>query len=100
MGLFSSPNMNAVMSSVDEKYAAHASASQITVRGIGQTLSLTIVTLVFGWVMGTLVLSSQYSDMIVESSQIICLICAVACVIAVITSVIGIRLDKNTDSSL
>lgn len=100
MGLFSSPNMNAIMSSVDEKYAAHASAAQITVRGIGQTMSLTIVTLVFGWVMGGLALSAQYSDMIVESSQIICIICAVACILAVITSVLGIRLEKNTDSSL
>lgn len=95
MGLFSSPNMNAIMSSIDDKYAAHASASQLTMRGIGQTMSLSIVTVVFAWVMGGLALSSKYADMIVHASQIVSVICAVACVIAVITSVVGLKFDNN-----
>ena len=95
MGLFSSPNMNAIMSSIDERYAAHASASQLTMRSIGQTLSLSIVTVVFGWVMGNLALSTQYADMIVQSSQIISMICAVACIIAVIASIVGLKFDKT-----
>lgn len=47
MGLFSSPNMNAIMSSVPPKYAPTASASQATMRTIGQTMSLGLLTLVF-----------------------------------------------------
>ena len=94
MGLFSSPNMNAIMSAIDQKYAAHASASQLTMRGVGQTLSLSVLTLVFAWVMGSLQLSSQYADLIVQASQIVCIICGAACVIAVIASVIGLKYDK------
>ena len=91
MGLFSSPNMNAIMSSVPPKDAPTASASQATMRTIGQTMSLGLLTLVFAWVMGNLKLSPQYAGMIVQSSQIICTICAAACILAIFASLVGIR---------
>lgn len=91
MGLFSSPNMNAIMSSVPPKDAPTASASQATMRTIGQTMSLGLLTLVFAWVMGSLKLAPQYASMIVQASQTICLICTVACVLAVFASLVGIR---------
>jgi len=91
MGLFSSPNMNAIMSSVPPKDAPTASASQATMRTIGQTMSLGLLTLVFAWVMGNLELSTKYAGMIVQSSQIICGICTVACIIAIFASLVGVR---------
>lgn len=94
-GLFSSPNMNAIMSSVDEKYAGHASASQLTMRAIGQTVSLSLLTLVFAWVMGSLSIATEHSSLIVQSSQIICIICAIACVLAVIFSLSGLKLENK-----
>lgn len=94
-GLFSSPNMNAIMSSVDEKYAGHASASQLTMRAIGQTVSLSLLTLVFAWVMGSLSIATEHSSLIVQSSQIICIICAIACVLGVIFSISGLKLENK-----
>ena len=94
-GLFSSPNLNAVMSSVDEKDAAFASAGQLATRAIGQSMSLGLLTLVFSWIMGNLELSSIYSNMIVQSSQIIFAVCSIACVFAIITSIIGIKADNK-----
>ncbi len=94
-GLFSSPNLNAVMSSVDEKDAAYASAGQLTTRAIGQSMSLGLLTLVFSWIMGNLELSPIYSNMIVQSSQIIFAVCSIACVFAIITSIIGIKADNK-----
>ncbi len=91
MGLFSSPNMNAIMSSVPPKDAPTASASQATMRTIGQTMSLGLLTLVFAWIMGNLQLAPQYAGMIVQSSQIICAICTAACILAVFASLVGIR---------
>lgn len=91
MGLFSSPNMNAIMSSVPPKDAPTASASQATMRTIGQTMSLGLLTLVFAWVMGNLELAPQYASMIVQASQIICGICTVACVLAVFASLVGVK---------
>ena len=99
MGLFSSPNMNAIMSSVPPKDAPTASASQATMRTIGQTMSLGLLTLIFAWVMGSLELSPKYASMIIQASQTICLICTVACVVAVFASLVGVRSDDkfNTD---
>ena len=99
MGLFSSPNMNAIMSSVPPKDAPTASASQATMRTIGQTMSLGLLTLVFAWIMGSLPLATKYAGMIVQASQTICGICAVACILAVFASLVGVRSkDKfNTD---
>lgn len=91
MGLFSSPNMNAIMSSVPPKDAPTASASQATMRTIGQTMSLGMLTLVFAWVMGNLALSTQYAQLIVQSSQIICGICTVACLVSIFASLVGIK---------
>lgn len=91
MGLFSSPNMNAIMSSVPPKDAPTASASQATMRTIGQTMSLGLLTLIFAWIMGNLPLSTQYADLIVQSSQTICLICMVACLVSIFASLVGIK---------
>ena len=71
MGLFTSPNTNAIMSSVPPNETPNASAAQSAMRTIGQTMSLGLLTLVFAWIMGSLELSSKYANMIVQSSQIV-----------------------------
>ncbi|WP_255377145.1 MFS transporter [Methanobrevibacter sp. 87.7] len=100
MGLFSSPNTNAIMSSVPPKDAPTASASQAAMRTIGQTLSLGLLTLVFSWVMGNLTLSTKYALLIVKSSQFICGISVIFCICAVFASLVGIKSkDKFNTSS-
>lgn len=91
MGLFTTPNTNAIMSSVPPKETPNASAAQSAMRTIGQTMSLGILTLIFAWIMGSLKLSSQYADLIVQSSQIVCIICTITCIVAVFASLVGIR---------
>lgn len=99
MGLFSSPNTNAIMSSVPPKDAPTASASQAAMRTIGQTLSLGLLTLVFSWVMGTLTLSTKYALLIVKSSQIICGIGVIFCICAVFASLVGIKSKDKFNTS-
>ena len=91
MGLFTTPNTNAIMSSVPPKETPNASAAQSAMRTIGQTMSLGLLKLVFAWIMGNLKLSPAYADLIVKSSQLICLICTVICIIAIFASLVGIR---------
>jgi hypothetical protein len=50
--LFSSPNMNAIMSSVEARYYGVASGSVGTMRLLGQMLSLAIATLMFALLIG------------------------------------------------
>jgi hypothetical protein len=44
--------------------------------------------------MGSLSISVQYGGMVVTSSKIVCLICGIACVLAVIISIIGLKSEK------
>ena len=99
MGLFSSPNMNAIMSSVPPKDAPTASASQATMRTIGQTMSLGLLTLMFALVMGSLPLSTQYADLIVRSSQMICTISMCACILSIFASLVGIKSKDEFNTS-
>jgi EmrB/QacA subfamily drug resistance transporter len=50
--LFSSPNMNAIMSSVDKRFYGIASGSVGTMRLLGQMLSMGIATLIFALFIG------------------------------------------------
>ena len=91
MGMFTTPNTNAIMSSVPPNETPNASAAQSAMRTIGQTMSLGLLTLIFAWIMGSLKLTPQYAGMIVQASQIICLICTIICIIAIFASLVGIR---------
>jgi MFS family permease len=51
-GLFSSPNVNAIMSAVERRSYGVASATLGTMRLIGQTLSMGIATLIFALYLG------------------------------------------------
>lgn len=50
--IFSSPNMNSIMSSVEKKYYGIASAMLGTMRTIGQMVSMTITMIVFTLIVG------------------------------------------------
>ena len=51
-GLFSSPNTNVIMGSVERRFYGVASATVSTMRLIGQTMSIGIATLVFALIIG------------------------------------------------
>ena len=76
-GIFSSPNTNAIMGSVPPKDTPVASASVATMRVIGQTMSMGMLTLVFAFVMGNVPMVEKYFPLLITSSQITCLICVV-----------------------
>ena len=97
-GIFSSPNTNAIMSSVPPKDTSVASASVATMRVIGQTMSMGMLTLVFAFIMGNVPIIPEYYHLLTASCQITCLICVVLCVASVFASLLGIRLKKEVNS--
>lgn len=90
-GIFSSPNTNAIMGSVPPKDTPVASASVATMRVIGQTMSMGMLTLVFAFVMGNVPMIEKYFLLLITSSQITCLICMVLCAVSVFASLVGIK---------
>lgn len=83
---FSSPNVNAVMSSVGNEFYGIASATQATMRLVGQMLSMGIAILVFAWIIGDRSLTHENSALLIISSKIIFGILAVTCLAGVFAS--------------
>lgn len=68
--LFSSPNTNAIMSSVDKRFYGVASGIVGTMRLIGQTTSMSIVTLVAAVVIGRVQLTPEKYPLFLRSARI------------------------------
>lgn len=67
--LFSSPNMNAIMSSVENRYYGVASGTVATMRLIGQMLSIAIASLIFSFKIGKTQISPEnYGDFLISVS--------------------------------
>jgi EmrB/QacA subfamily drug resistance transporter len=68
--LFSSPNSNAVMSSVDRRSYGVASATLGTMRLIGHMLSMGIVTVIFATIIGRVQIRPESYPLFMESARI------------------------------
>jgi EmrB/QacA subfamily drug resistance transporter len=65
--LFSSPNMNAIMSSVDKRFYGIASGSVGTMRLLGQMLSMGIATLIFALFIGRTQITPEHYPAFIKS---------------------------------
>jgi MFS family permease len=84
--LFSSPNTNAVMSSVEKKYYGVASAIIGTMRLIGQTFSMSIVTLIFSIYMGKKSVTPEIAPMLIKNMKLAFVTFALLCLLGVFAS--------------
>ena len=81
-GLFSSPNTNAVMSSVPKRYLGVASATIGTMRLAGQMMSMAIATLVLHILMGESKINPSNHALFITGTRIIFVVFAIlACAI-------------------
>jgi EmrB/QacA subfamily drug resistance transporter len=84
--LFSSPNTNAVMSSVEKRLYGLASATLGTMRLTGQMLSMGIVMVVFATTMGNTQIKPELYPVFLQSMQTAFGVFSVLCVIGVFAS--------------
>jgi MFS family permease len=85
-GLFSSPNTNAMMSSVEKKFLGVASATVGTMRLIGQMLSMGIATLSIALILGPVEITPSVYEPFVQSVNISFFIFAGLCFIGIFAS--------------
>lgn len=78
-GLFSSPNTNAVMGSVEKRYYGVASGTLGTMRLLGQTFSLGIALLLFALFIGRVPITPAYYPMFLKSMRVAFIIASVLC---------------------
>lgn len=77
--LFSSPNTNAIMSSVDKRYYGVASATLATMRQIGMTLSMGIAMLIFALFIGRVEITAEYYPPFLASTKMAFMIFTALC---------------------
>ena len=85
---FSSPNTNAIMSSVDKKNYSMASATNGTVRLIGQAFSMGITTMIISMVIGDQAITPAVSAGLMHVIHITFTIFAAICAFGVYTSIV------------
>lgn len=84
--LFSSPNTNAVMSSVEKKSYGVASSTLATMRLTGQMLSMGITTLIFSIYIGRIQITPEYYSLLLKSTRIAFVVFAGLCFCGVFAS--------------
>jgi len=84
--LFSSPNANAIMSSVEKKYYGVASSTLASVRMIGQMFSMGIVIVIFTLLIGKSVITPGHNVSFMHSLRLAFIIFSVLSFIGIFTS--------------
>jgi EmrB/QacA subfamily drug resistance transporter len=83
---FSSPNTNAIMSSVEKRFYSVASGTLGTMRLLGQMLSMGIAVLLFAIYIGRVQITPESSAQFLMSMQIAFLIFTILCIIGIFAS--------------
>jgi len=86
LALFSSPNTNAIMSSVERKFFGIASATVATMRLTGQIISMALVMLIFSILMGRVEISPEYYPLLIKSARLSFMLFTVLCVVGIFAS--------------
>jgi MFS family permease len=84
--LFSSPNTNAIMSSVEKRLYGVASAAFGTMRLTGQMMSMGIVMLIFAMTIGNVQITPEYYPQFIQSMQIAFIVFSILCIFGVFAS--------------
>jgi EmrB/QacA subfamily drug resistance transporter len=97
-GLFSSPNTNAIMSSVEKRHLGVASAALGTMRLSGQMLSAGITMMIFALVMGRAPIQPSVYPQFLRSVRIAFVFYALLCVAGIFASLARGNRDRTTPS--
>jgi hypothetical protein len=84
--MFSSPNTNAIMGSVDRKFLGVASATVGTMRLTGQMMSMGIATLILQVFIGNSPISAQNAAEFMSSMRTTFIVFVVLCIVGLFSS--------------
>jgi EmrB/QacA subfamily drug resistance transporter len=98
-GLFSSPNMNAVMGSVERKFYGVASGTVSTMRLTGQAFSLGLVLLLFSLFVGKVQITPESYPAFLKTMRIACIIFAVLCFSGIFASIARGKVSREPTTS-
>ncbi|MGQ9817250.1 MAG: MFS transporter [bacterium] len=85
-GLFSSPNTNAIMSSVEKNYYGIASSTLATMRLLGQMSSMGMVMLIFSLTLGRIKITPEFYTVFLNAMKISFIVFTILCIIGIFAS--------------
>jgi len=98
--LFSSPNSNSIMGSVERRFYGVAASTLSTMRLTGQAISMAIVTLMLALYLGSGKLVPAYSDLLVRSARMSFAVFAGLCLVGVFASLARGSLRERPEPGL
>jgi MFS family permease len=87
-GLFSSPNTNVIMSSVDKRFYGVASGMNGTMRLLGQMLSMGIAMMIFAVVTGPVEITPEYHAQFTTSLHYAFMLFTIFCIVGLFASLV------------
>ena len=88
LALFSSPNTNAIMSSVERRFYGIASGSVGTMRTLGMMVSMAVASLIFAIYIGGVQITPEHYPTFLESVRAAFIVFSVLCLIGTFSSLI------------
>ena len=93
-GIFSSPNMNSIMSSVQKKHYGIASGAVAMMRLLGQMFSMAIASSVLAVIMGQVMLGPEHKELLMHSIQVCFYIFTGLCAAGIFASLARGRIQR------
>jgi len=86
LGMFSSPNTNAIMSAVEKRYYGVASGMNGTMRLLGQMLSMGVAMMLFALLIGRVEITPEYYPQFVTSLHYAFILFTILCIFGIAAS--------------
>lgn len=97
--IFSSPNTNAIMSSVENRYYGIASSMVGTMRLVGQALSMAVVSFIFAHYIGNVKITPAVAPQLLISAKTAYIVFTVLCLAGVFASMIRNKIKPDHSPS-
>ncbi len=94
LGLFVSPNTNAIMSSVEKEYYGVSSAILATMRQVGQLSSMAIVMVLFASIIGKVEITPEYYPLLITATRISFVVFGVLSILGIFFSLARGKLER------
>jgi MFS family permease len=95
LALFTSPNTNAIMSSVEPRHYGIGSATLGTMRLVGQVASMSFVMMVFSLYLGEVEIMPQYYPQFLSSVRVAFAVFSALCILGIFASLARGKLRKG-----
>ena len=100
LALFTSPNTNAIMSSVEPRHYGVGSATLGTMRLVGQVTSMSFVMMVFSLYLGKVEITPQYYPQFLSSVKVAFAVFSALCILGILASLARGKLRKGEQNRL